>query len=564
MAIPSSEPGKFKSAGSTGVQVDIGIGSNVFDAIAGAGRAFDKLKEESQKSVDTTNSYKTGDLRDQLGKLIQEDITNNGIQNDPDKWSESIESTISAWDERYSDATKGSSKEASEAFMFAREKAVRDARTKFGGKAIAQLNENEKTQAVSRSNTLVENGEVDAAIGIIEQSDKFSDAEKTIHKDKITAIYVEQEAEIIDTRINEARTTDELDPIREELPTRTDIPKKRRELIQQKMDSRARTLFNAKETESKEQYESSSFQDGMTTSGIDALEESAKSDKNLGPAAKLAVQQGLAKRRKAIEANDKTQLTNDVKAAGDALDAVGREDLMLAIEANGSIKDPEVKRLVVDAINKGSGTIGPDDEMVTDIIEDLEWFTGSTMGGWKARTTPELRKRFEKAMASPNVSMKAKMNMGLAAIDNSSTEALSGGLESWLSLDEKTGRMEWQITRDGVGSYAPLELDRSQELLIKQTSNSLNSATKSVFDTGDWTESTISASGLYRVYEFIHREDVLKDFEGLSDKEFEDKWNSKFIGTPAEPGVLKRETNNSINMRYRKFARTAGVKVKVK
>jgi len=564
MAIPSSEPGKFKSAGSVGVQPDIGIGSEVFDALKGAGQTFDRLRQEAQKSVDTTNSYKTGSLEDELDGLIHEDIVNGGIENDPEKWSESMEQTIAAWDERYEEATKGSSKAAKEAFGFNREKALRDARIKFSGRALNQINENEKTQAVSRANTLVKNGEVDAAIDIIKQSDKFSDAEKTIHKDKITEIYVEQEAEIIDTRINEATTTDELDPIREELPTRTDIPKKRRELIRQKMDSRARTLFNAKETTSKEQYESSSFQDGMTVSGIDALEESAKSDKNLGPSAKLAVQQGLAKRRKAIEANDKTQLTNDVKAAGDALDAVGREDLMLAIEANGSIKDPEVKRLVVDAINKGSGTIGPDDEMVTDIIEDLEWFTGSIMGGWKARTTPELRKRFEKAMASPNVSMKAKMNMGLAAIDNSSTEALSGGLESWLSFDEKTGQMEWQITRDGVGNYSPFKLDRSQELLIKQTSNRLNSATKSVFDTGDWTESTISASGIYRVYEFIHREDVLEEFKGLDDAEFDKKWNEVFIGTPQAPGILQRETNNSINMRYRKFARTAGVKVKVK
>ena len=56
MPIPSSEPGKFKPAGSSGVQVDIGIGSNVFDAIAGAGKEFDRFRKERQKTLDNTAS----------------------------------------------------------------------------------------------------------------------------------------------------------------------------------------------------------------------------------------------------------------------------------------------------------------------------------------------------------------------------------------------------------------------------------------------------------------------------------------------------------------------------
>ncbi len=544
MPIPSSEPGKFKPAGSVGVQVDIGIGSNVFDAIAGAGRAFDKLKEESQKSVDTTNSYKTGDLRDQLGKLIQEDITNNGIQNDPDKWSESIESTISAWEERYSDATKGSSKEAAEAFMFAREKAVRDARTNFGGKAIAQLNENEKTQAVSRSNTLIENGDLNGSIQTIAQSDKFSEAEKIQHVDRIHRAYVGLEIEAVETSAKIAKNSEEMDVIIEETKERQDIPLKKKDQLMQKLVDRKGSLFKVAERISMEQYELDSI-DTINESDVNELQESVNSDKTLGDTARIRTNQMLEKRKISIRNSDVSDLNKSLRVASKDLKMILDGSIQSPLQISDSIP-PEIKNGLINVIKSKGGSRGTDSKEYLNLIDKIEGGVGLD-----AMSDIALKKDITEFVMDENNSADAVISVLHESLGLLSVETEDNDLESFLGLEDtpEGPRMKW---KDGE-----IDLNEAQVKAIRDTAFTTRNLINFVNAEQSWKNSTISQKDMASLYLYMHDIEVINGFaqfdvstpEGL---EAYQKHYNETIGARMDRAIL-REAKSKVRKQIQGF-----------
>ncbi len=168
MPIPSSEPGKFKSAGSVGVQPDIGIGSKVFDALAETGKEFDKFRKERQKTLDNTASNRAVKMNKSLEETIEVAIVEAGAQNDPDSWGDIANGIVEQHRSDLGEITSKASKETKESISFHLEDTLGGINRSMFLKGAKVEQEAENQSIIARVNEevrqAIDEDEIDAAL----------------------------------------------------------------------------------------------------------------------------------------------------------------------------------------------------------------------------------------------------------------------------------------------------------------------------------------------------------------------------------------------------------------
>ena len=229
MPIPSSEPGKFKSAGSVGVQPDIGIGSGVFSAIAGFSKDMqrlahkrrdeqEKLDQETEKALNRTARSKANLSNRSLGRLLSESVSGEDIKNRPELWASQLDDTVAALDEEFeANLPPGISDEMREELMEERQFWVAEERTKLAGAALGQIEENKNVSMQAEAEGLAMTGDIDGANDIISEM-SVSDAQKTLLSKGLSRMsqkakddFVREVGSGYDLNIKLSESTEELD-----------------------------------------------------------------------------------------------------------------------------------------------------------------------------------------------------------------------------------------------------------------------------------------------------------------------------------------------------------------
>ena len=228
MAIPSSEPGKFKSAGSVGVQPDIGIGSGVFSAIAGFSKDMqklahkrrdeqEKLDRETEKALNRTARSKANLSNRSLGRLLSESVSGEDIKNRPELWASQLDDTVAALNEEFeANLPPGLSDEMREELMEERQFWVAEERAKLAGAALGQIEENKNVSMQAEAEGLAMTGDIDGANEIVSEM-SVSDAQKTLLSKGISRIsqkakddFAREVASGYDLNIKLSESTEEL------------------------------------------------------------------------------------------------------------------------------------------------------------------------------------------------------------------------------------------------------------------------------------------------------------------------------------------------------------------
>jgi len=581
MAIPSSEPGKFKSAGSTGVQVDIGIGSNVFDAIAGTGKAFDNYQKERQRTLDGTAENKVAKSTRSLSQDIQVAIVEAGEKDNPDAWGDIANTVVEERRASNAEVSAKASKASKEAMDLHFQDTVNRINNELFLKGAQIDTDNHNISVIENVTDLSENAETrEELMEALELVDQIKGTEGTKRKiaENMEDIWVAGEIESIETRLGEARDVESVEDLEAELESKG-LPRKKLERLKDKLNSAKKILFTQNEGVILKKNQARSIEDGINVDGLDSLDEELREQFKKGEIGESTLEQGLLnnqKRRNAHNAANFKELSDQIKAWPKVMSLVARQEILdLADPRLGVIKDPGLHNLLVEAMTMTTGTTPADDPDISDLVSDLS--SGDEI-------TKSQQLAAEDIIRSKDVSMEGKMNVMyalLVAADDQITPYTT--LESWLSLNEQTGELEWQVPHpdqtEQVGAtsvlagtntkYDPLPLDDSQKLLIKLTSKKMKALMEPGFGTftrsgrvaaqANWANAMISPDGAYEVYKAMHDKRMFEAFQGLSDKEAGELWREKFLGTNENPGLLQIHINNSLKRRHMERAKSLGV-----